>query len=245
VNVYVAGRTTDLVTVTRIADAIEAEGHQITFKWWGGEGEIRTDLKSEDLVMERYTPSGLGPQTVGQESDPKDCSCKITHTPTGEYAVGTGQNQLRAHDDALMQLRAKLNAGWAAKPERARELAIREIKAVDDADAIVLVWAPDILGAAIETGSAMGTEKKVYVYRPGRDSVFWYLPNVTQIWSLAELLDLMKFDDDWEEVDVGPGHISLDDIKDAYKGGGNMSRRASDHSVSADPTGADRARRTL
>jgi hypothetical protein len=34
-------------------------------------------------------------------------------------------------------------------------------------------------------------------------------------------------------------------VKEIYQGGGKMGRRASDHSVSADPTGADRARRTL
>jgi hypothetical protein len=188
VNVYVAGRTTDLVAVTRIADAIEEEGHQITFKWWGGDGEIRTDLRSEDLIL---TDS---PNYVNAV-EPDSWNATVTHTPTGESATGEGRSKVAAHDAAVMKLRAKLNAGWREQPERARELAIREIKAVDDADAVVLVWAPDILGAAIETGSAMGTEKLVYVYRPGRDSVFWYLPNVKQVWSLTELLDSMKDDE--------------------------------------------------
>jgi hypothetical protein len=188
---YVAGRTTDAENISDFADTIESEGHEITFKWWGEQGEIRTDIKPEDLQIEAYTPSGLGPQTVGMESDPNNCSCKITHMTTGVFAVGTGRSRLQASDEAMRLLRAKLNAGWRDKPERARELALREIEAVNDCDVLLLIWAPDILGAAIEFGAA-AMDKRLYVYRPERDSVFWYLPNVKQIKSLSEMFDDLK-----------------------------------------------------
>lgn len=193
-KIYVAGRTTDVRNVQRIADAVEDEGHEITFKWWGEEGEIRTDLKSEDLELLDDSPIGAGVVEV------EGWQTVVRHNPTGECATGTGFSKVAAHDAAVNKLRATLNAGWHAAPERARELAERERKAVWDADLVVLVWAPDLLGAAIEVGIALGEEKPVYVYRSGRDSVFWYLPGCKQVNSQVELLDAIgeeaKLDDE-------------------------------------------------
>lgn len=176
-RVYVAGRTTDIERVRSVIAAVEKAGHEITFDWTGSEGEIRTDLDPKDLVVENYTPRGIGPQTIGYEAMP---SCKITHEPTGVVTVGEGRSLVQAHDQAMKRMRSALNAGWGEDPERASELAQRERQAVWDADVVVLCWSEDILGAAIEVGMAMGDQKQVIVFGQKRDSVFWYLPNVDQ-----------------------------------------------------------------
>jgi hypothetical protein len=177
-------------TVEGIADSLEDAGHEITFKWWDPEqGEIRVArLASEDVEVIDAKP---GRESV-IEKNHGDWTVGVRHKPTGEEATGHGISRLAATESAMNWLRGKLNAGWAADPLKAREIAEKEIQAVDDADALVLVWAPDILGAAIETGSALGTEKLIYVYRPGRDSVFWYMGNVHIVWSKTELMDLVE-----------------------------------------------------
>jgi hypothetical protein len=192
VKIYVAGRTTDLKTVAGLAESLENEGHEITFKWYDPDiGEIRTsELRSEDLELRDHP---LGPSAAEIGSD--GWLTEVIHKPTGVTEIGEASSKVAAHDVAVNRLRAKLNNGWSADPDKAATLAAREIQAVDDAEGLVLVWAPDLLGAAIETGSAIGTEKKIWVYRPGRDSVFWYLPNVKIVWSKTELIESVNADE--------------------------------------------------
>jgi len=45
-----------------------------------------------------------------------------------------------------------------------------DIKGVQDADAVVLLWYPNMLGAFIEVGAALGLGKPVYIV--GEDSCF-------------------------------------------------------------------------
>jgi nucleoside 2-deoxyribosyltransferase len=139
-----------------------------------------------------------GKQSV-VEKNQGDWTVAVRHKITRDEAVGHGASRLAATDVALNVLRGMVNAGWAENPERAREIAEREIQAIDEADGVVLIWAPDLLGAAIEVGSAIGTEKQIYVYRPGRDVVFWYMRNVHIVWSKTELLELIK---SHEELDL-------------------------------------------
>jgi nucleoside 2-deoxyribosyltransferase len=190
-RVYVAGRTTDLTNVVPIAEALKDEGHTITFEWWGAEGEIRTDLVSADLelVVDHAIHSN-------EVREPEQWESTVRHKPTNTEATGTGHSKVAAHDVAVNKLRGMLNAGWRSKPKEAGRLGAREIQAVRDADAVVLVWAPDILGAAIETGAAIALEKLVFVYRSGRDSVFWYMDGVRQIDTKAELLDALREEDE-------------------------------------------------
>lgn len=199
-KIYVAGRTTDLGNVVPIAESLKEEGHEITFEWWGPDGEIRSDLRSEDLEL--VQDSAIFDRGV---VEPDQWKSTIRHKPTGECATGEGHSKVAAHDVAVNLLRAKLNAGWRENPERARKLAERELQAVDEADAVVLIWAPDILGAAIETGAALfaaflGHHKYTYVFRPGRDSVFWYLEGATQVNTKTELLESIKSVEELEEI---------------------------------------------
>lgn len=189
-NIYVAGRSTDVATVQGIAESLEAEGHRITFKWYDPEqGEIRSgSLESKDIEVVTSSPE----QPV-VEKNQGDWTVTVRHKPTGEEATGTGYSFLAATDVAVNILRGKINAGWAENPERAREIAQKEMMAVAEADVVVLVWAPDLLGAAIETGAALfNSDIQVYIYRPGRDLVFWYLPNAHVVWTKANLLDALK-----------------------------------------------------
>jgi hypothetical protein len=185
VKVYVAGRTTDLDRVREVMNALREEGHEITFDWTGPDGEIRTDLDPDDLVVENYIPSGVGPQTLGFEDK---AGCRLTHVPTATMTVGTGRSLLQAHQAALQELRTQLKSGWRADPLRARALAQRELDAVVAADAVVLCWSEGILGAAIETGMALALEKPLIVYGAMRDSVFWYLPRVAQADTVGAVL---------------------------------------------------------
>lgn len=204
---YVAGRSTDTRTVEGIAEALEAEGHEITFKWYDPEqGEIRiARLESSDIEV-IATP---GKESV-IEKNQGDWTVTVRHKPTGEEATGHGISRLAATETAMEYLRNKANAGWAADPDTACELADREVEAVKSCDACVIVWAPDILGAAMEGGSAIFDGKRTYVYRPGRDSVFWYRRNVRVVWSKTELLDQVaererEIAEEWIEFDGSQG----------------------------------------
>lgn len=183
-KIYVAGRTTDLRTVTNIAEGLEDAGHEITFKWYDPEkGEIRHgSLTSRDIEL---IP---GPYEDPTQED-VEWEVRIRHTPTGLVEIGTGMSQVAASDVAVNRLRARLNAGWSADPDKATALAETEMAAVYNADAVVLVWAPDLLGSAIEVGGALMLNKRVWIFRPGRDSVFWYLPTAKIIWSKTELME--------------------------------------------------------
>lgn len=95
---------------------------------------------------------------------------------------------------------------WSDDPERARELAERELQAVWEADVAVLCGHEKILGAAIETGMALSDEKAVLIL-PGcpRESIFWYLKGVKLVETvddvLAELDALDQEESDlWDHV---------------------------------------------
>lgn len=191
-RIYVAGRTTDVPTVRAIAEALEDDGHTITFKWYDPTvGEIRHDsLKSSDLRMV-VGDSGV----IDEKVEGEGWRVSVEHRPSGERATGEGINPTAAHDVAVNKLRAKLNAGWSNAPDKARKIATAEIAGVATCDAVVLIWAPDLLGAAIEVGMGIAMGKKLVLYRPGRDSVFWYLPGVMTVWSKTEMLDTLKGDE--------------------------------------------------
>jgi hypothetical protein len=196
VKIYVAGRTTDVHTVQGIAESLEDEGHEITFKWFDPEvGEIRHgSIRSEDLeLIEENVDSSDVTGSTGTWSS------TVRHKPSGMTARGHGSSKLASHDVAVNMLRGQLNAGWSNNPERAQEIATSEMQAVNNADATVLVWAPDLLGAAIETGAMLfkmfitnNENYRLFVYRPGRDSVFWYMANVHVVWTKPDLLEMLR-----------------------------------------------------
>lgn len=170
-KVYIAARTTDLHRVRQVEAIVEGLGHEITFKWWGSEGEIRTDLAAEDLEIVDEPIKGV--------PGPPGWNSTITHVPTGTAAAGVGLSKVQAHDAAMKTLRASLNAGWSSAPERAAVLGQRERQACWDADAAILCVQRDILGAAIEFGMLVGDEKPVIIFgQIERDTPFYYLPNV-------------------------------------------------------------------
>lgn len=198
-NVYVAGSTKDLRTVSSIAEALEDDGHRITFKWYDPnqeDSEIRTSqIDSKDLELVETPPA---PHWLAERVDVnKNWLTTISHKPTGTTVTGSGYSKVQAHDDAIGLLRRELKLGWAENPEKARELARREFMAIADAEACVLVFDERILGAAIEVGAAMwNSDMWVFIYRPSRDSVFWYLPNVRLVWSTPELIDAINLTGD-------------------------------------------------
>ena len=128
-NVYVAGKSTDLDRVKRVMNIVREAGHKITFDWTSEEGEIRSGM------------------------------------------------------------------GWREDPEKACEIAEKEVSAVLTADLVILCHDRSILGGAIETGIAVGQGIPVMVLDPEvRNSVFWYLPWVSLVNSegdLARSLDLL------------------------------------------------------
>lgn len=187
-----AGATRNLDDVIPLAEAIEAEGHEITFKWWAAEGKIRhDDLRSEDLELVTDEP---GPGVV----EPESWTTTVRHIPDGTTATASGRSKVESHDRALQVLRQKLQLGWRQHPDEAQEIAIKEILAVDQCDVLVFVSSDKVLGAAIELGMALGTEKKIVVFRPIRESIFWYAPNVVIIEQKATLLDYLKAMDEEE-----------------------------------------------
>jgi hypothetical protein len=77
----------------------------------------------------------------------------------------------------------EIREDWRGHHERARELSMREKFAVINADLVILV-SPSPghgLGCFIEVGMAMGRGIPVLIAGPIRESVFWYLENVTQV----------------------------------------------------------------
>jgi hypothetical protein len=205
-RIYVAGRTTDTRTVMNIAESLEEEGHEITFKWYdesNPDAEIRiSKLESSELeLIEDHCDAR------NDVVEPESWTTTVRHIPTGEVATASGSSKVGAHDSAVNLLRGKINAGWSADPDKARELADREVAAVKECDACILVWASDILGAAMETGSAIFDGTRTFVYRPGRDCIFYWRSNVSIHWTKSDLLEAVKVYE-FDEED-GFGEISL------------------------------------
>ena len=189
-RVYVAGSINDLATVVPLAEAIADEGHTITFKWWSAEGEIRSGkLRSEDLELLRDAPLEF--------ASGERWHATVRHIPTGQTVTGEGKSKVEAHDAAIRKLKGDLNIGWRSNPEKARQIADTEVEAVmDKADVIVFVYHEDGFGSVLETGGAIFSDKLTYVYRPMRDSVFWYRANVHLVETKAELLDALRAEQD-------------------------------------------------
>lgn len=183
-QVYLAGRTTDLERIRRVADIITDNGHEITFEWWGPDGEIRTQVEIDRGDLEVVEHPWEWEQPI---------KTTITHLPTGVEATAEGASTVQSHDATMRLLRQKIAGqfSWQADPDRAEKLAMREWQAVFDADVVVLAWEENILGAAIEFGFGSGDEKRCYVLKNEdgdlRDSVFWFLPWVKIVENEEEL----------------------------------------------------------
>lgn len=81
---------------------------------------------------------------------------------------------------------------WSEAPQKARRLSERERQAVLTSHVVVLVGhgceeGGGGLGCFIEVGIALATGISVIVYGPARESVFWYMPNVTRCETIEEL----------------------------------------------------------
>lgn len=78
-----------------------------------------------------------------------------------------------------------------------RDFAIRAVEAARDADVFVLLDAPGMVGAYIETGVAIAEtlrnpKKRVFVAgEPMRDSVFFSLPSVEYVDSTDEIIEAL------------------------------------------------------
>jgi hypothetical protein len=243
-KIYVAGRTNDTRTVSNIAESLEAEGHEITFKWYDDknpEAEIRVvNLESKDLEVVDI------PSFRHSIVESDDWTIVVRHKPTGIDAGGAGSSKIAAHDVAINKLRAKLNLGWAEDPEKAQVLADREVAAVKSADAVVLVWAPDLLGAAMEAGSAIFDGTRTFIFRPGRDCVFYNRRNVSVHWSKTDLLEAIG-------AFVPPGLWTPEQVAEFAKSWspvdrhdqGELESRKQHERLSADPLGAERKAREI
>lgn len=89
----------------------------------------------------------------------------------------------------------KIRGSWANHQDDAQELSVREVNAVRKAD-ITLLLCPQEgkgLGCFLETGIAIGAERRVWVYSPyDRESVFWYLPRVRKFNNSSELGEAIR-----------------------------------------------------
>lgn len=77
-------------------------------------------------------------------------------------------------------------------PERLQWYAEQDKRGAREADAVVLVWEPDLCGALIEVGVAIGAEKQVLVIAQQRWTVFWRLPQVHLFESLQSFFEYME-----------------------------------------------------
>lgn len=76
-----------------------------------------------------------------------------------------------------------IKTDWSDHLPDARWRSLRERVAVKSADVVVLV-APPVgrgLGCFIEVGMALAARTPVVVWGDARESVFWYLPEVTRV----------------------------------------------------------------
>ena len=67
---------------------------------------------------------------------------------------------------------------YEADPRRSGTWAADMASGVRRADATVLLWEDNQLGAILETGMAIALRQHVIVVAPERVSIFWHLPNV-------------------------------------------------------------------
>lgn len=95
------------------------------------------------------------------------------------------QERLKAHGhditfDWTSEEEGEVRADWSAYPGRAAEISGLERRAIEAADAVVLVGygcdeqSRGGLGCFIEVGMALALETPVVIWGPARESVFWY-----------------------------------------------------------------------
>jgi len=69
-------------------------------------------------------------------------------------------------------------------PEKDLDLAVQQVLAyedmfgVQDADALVLLWTPDMSGAYIELGLAISIPIPIYIIGSKRWTIFWSFPDI-------------------------------------------------------------------
>lgn len=77
-------------------------------------------------------------------------------------------------------------------PEVLLEQAEADREGVREADVVVALGHPDVLGTIVEIGMALAEHKPVILVGEFRDSVFWYFPEVTRVKGLDELEDALR-----------------------------------------------------
>jgi hypothetical protein len=173
-------------TVRQAQDIAHRKGYETTFDWTGPNGEIRPDLREEDLeVNDRLVDSRGGNLFSGH------WETTITHTPTGTKTVAVEQTKLQAHQVAMRELRKQLG-GWEDDPEAANKIAEQERQAVKNCDVLIAIFKDGKgLGKIIEIGMALMARKRVILVGPFKESVFWYLPKVEKVADLEKLNEVL------------------------------------------------------
>lgn len=69
-----------------------------------------------------------------------------------------------------------------------------ELRGVQDCDAVVLYWEPDMCGAYIEVGAALGARprKQIFVIEQNRWTIFYRLPEVIHFETIQKFFEYME-----------------------------------------------------
>lgn len=91
-------------------------------------------------------------------------------------------------------------------PELLAEYAANDIQGVWNADLVIVMCSPALLGTAIEMGAAIILGRRVWlVGEPERDSVFFYLPNFERIKDELTLFD--RITAEARKLEIGRAHV--------------------------------------
>lgn len=86
-----------------------------------------------------------------------------------------------------------IRSDWSDDPVAAERHAVKERGAVEASDLVVFLFTERGLGSKLETGMAMRDDgTQVVCIDNQRESVFYYLPNVTRIHDVLELPDVLE-----------------------------------------------------
>lgn len=79
-------------------------------------------------------------------------------------------------------------------PEKLLFYAEADLRGVLDADAVVLCWEPDMCGAYIEVGAALGARprKQIFVIEQNRWTIFYRLPEVVHFETIQKFFEYME-----------------------------------------------------
>lgn len=162
--------------------AVAGVGHEASGKWTPAligagnyEDTVGYKVANGDLSVEEAVRWALGASVQAR--------AYIAGRLGEEREVRRLQSQLGAlgYKPALDWTAMEVARPYRDHPREAWDAAARMRRAVCGSDLFVLLWAPDLLGALIECGMALGHGRRVIVVGAERESIFYSLPEVTMV----------------------------------------------------------------